>query len=157
MKIVLVLLCLISSSYLKADKVDCDSVMVIDTIIKSKCSEVSKEKLITLYRYNGVVIKTTLDVLLNNAQTLGLTNNEIKRRAKWYKKLEIEKEIADFSFCNRARMLAIDLLRHGSCYVFYDMEIAIKEYRAISYRTSNCITCDKYFIGDVELVRCLVY
>ena len=145
MKITLLGFLILTSIYCKAQQQHplCDSIYYGDTLRKSFYIEENNSTLVLLYRKDNITIKAPLNEILKRAEMIKLSKREIKNRAKLLKKTSIEKDIADFSFCNLARYLAFEMLYENNCCILVDGTV-IEEYREIGFRSTNCLSYSRF-------------
>ena len=136
----------------------CDSLYYGDTTRFSKYQN-NDPDLVLLYRTAHITIKAPLSEIIKEAKTLKLTEKEIRERAECFKRLNLEADIAEFNFCNRAKKFACELLDKNACCIIIDGEV-VKTYKEIGYRSKNCLHYTRfvfshdvyYYLEDIRLL-----
>lgn len=136
----------------RAQNRQCDSLYYGDTLKISKYQK-NDTDLVLLYRRDHITIKAPLAQILKEARTLKMTEQEIRKRAKYFKLLNLENDIAEFNFCDQARRLAVDFLYKNSCCIIID-GVVVKKYKEVAFKSTNCLDYTR-FIFDHEIYYAL--
>jgi hypothetical protein len=125
-----------------SQKNECDSILILK---ESRISNIQNDSfgLILIYRRNGISIKVPISELLRHSFELKLSQKEIKRRIKFYKKLHLENDIAEFNFCDNARYFSFVMLSKNACCIIIDKKI-VREYEVLCYKSFDCLNYERY-------------